>query len=62
MDMVDLFHFLRPETLKTILRDVTDCQSDPRWMIVRDTIMELAAGPMLDSDERNRFLRFDPGP
>jgi len=58
IDTDDLFQYLEPETLKRVLGDIAKNREPDDAMAneIRDAVMEFAAGPYWDDDDRVKFL------
>jgi hypothetical protein len=58
IDTDTLFQYLEPETLKRILGDTAKNREpdDEAANEIRDAVMQFAAGPYWDDDDRVRFM------
>jgi hypothetical protein len=58
IDTNELFQYLEPETLKRVVGDIVDHREpdDETADEIRDAVMEFAAGPYWDDDDRVRFM------
>jgi hypothetical protein len=55
-----LFQYLRPQTLKRVLGDIAECKreypDDEDADAIRDAVMQFAAGPWWDDQDRVTFM------